>query len=67
MEWYADSAFNAGLAAAKAEDHMSAAVLFGAAGSFYGGFRTASARSVGNRMVYPLLLPSRNTCTTGSF
>ncbi len=55
-EWFADSAFNAGLAAAKAGDRMSAAVLFGVAGTFYGSAVTPNMRSLDSRMVRALLM-----------
>ncbi len=55
-EWFADSAFNAGLAAAKAGDVMSAAVLYGVAGTFYGSIEPRKMQSLDSRMVRLMLM-----------
>ena len=51
LEWFADSAFNAGRAAAADGDAMSAAVLFGAAGKFHAATAAPTARGLANQRV----------------
>lgn len=51
LEWFAHSAYNAGLAASARQDYMSAAVLMGAAGTFYSALPMADARSLMSRQV----------------
>ena len=58
LEWFCHAAFNAGLAAAAATDHMSAAVNFGASGSFYAAHPSPKQKDLSNQKVklIPLIL-----------
>lgn len=51
LEWFADSAFNAGRAAVTGGDAMSAAVLFSAAGKFHAAAAAPTPRGLANQRV----------------